>query len=93
MLYDESEVLLEGKILKGEEVVRSGESLTFNAYLVDVGDPEGVLKASDGSRDSSMRRKEFKSPSVSVGICSTCASLSHNLFLHTCTDVFRLIFV
>ncbi|KAK4802601.1 hypothetical protein SAY86_000804 [Trapa natans] len=66
MLYDESETLLECRILKGEEAVGSGESLVFNAYLVDIGDPEGVLKASNGSKGSWMRRKEFKSP-VSVG--------------------------
>ncbi|KAJ6678287.1 ZINC FINGER GRF-TYPE CONTAINING 1 [Salix viminalis] len=40
MLFDECEKLLECRILKDEEVVSSGETLTFNAFLVDVGDPE-----------------------------------------------------
>ncbi|KAH9719077.1 DUF2439 domain-containing protein [Citrus sinensis] len=39
-LYDECEKLLECRILKKDEVVSCGQSLTFNAYLVDVGDPE-----------------------------------------------------
>uniref|UniRef100_A0A2C9WHZ7 5'-3' DNA helicase ZGRF1-like N-terminal domain-containing protein n=1 Tax=Manihot esculenta TaxID=3983 RepID=A0A2C9WHZ7_MANES len=41
MLFDDCEKLLECRMLKGEEVVSSGETLTFNGYLVDVGDLEG----------------------------------------------------
>ncbi|PKI51728.1 hypothetical protein CRG98_027891 [Punica granatum] len=70
MLYDESETLLECRILKDEEFVRSGESLTFNAYLIDVGDPEGDLEASKDSKNSSMSRNEAMSPPVSAGIGS-----------------------
>lgn len=44
-LYDECDKLLECRILKQDEVVSSGEMLTFNAYLVDVGDPEGECTA------------------------------------------------
>jgi hypothetical protein len=40
MLFDECEKLLECRILKDEEVVSSSETLTFNSFLVDVGDPE-----------------------------------------------------
>ncbi|KAI4370139.1 hypothetical protein MLD38_018519 [Melastoma candidum] len=40
MLYDASEKLLECRLLKSGEVVRCGETLLFNAYLVDVGDLE-----------------------------------------------------
>lgn len=41
LLYDDCEKLLECRILKKDEVVNSGETLTFNAYLIDVADPEG----------------------------------------------------
>ncbi|GLU06657.1 hypothetical protein SLE2022_236640 [Rubroshorea leprosula] len=41
ILYDDCEKLLECRILRKDEDVTSGETLTFNAYLVDVGDPEG----------------------------------------------------
>lgn len=41
MLCDSSEKLLECRLLKSDEVVRCGETLMFNAYLVDVGDLEG----------------------------------------------------
>lgn len=30
--------------MNNDEVVQSGETLTFNAYFVDVGDPEGDCK-------------------------------------------------
>ncbi|XP_057751878.1 uncharacterized protein LOC130969972 [Arachis stenosperma] len=40
-LYDEFEKLLVCRILKTEETVASGETLEFNGYLVDIGDPEG----------------------------------------------------
>ncbi|XP_044486104.1 uncharacterized protein LOC123211440 isoform X2 [Mangifera indica] len=43
-LYDDCENLLECRILNNDEVVQSGETLTFNAYFVDVGDPEGDCK-------------------------------------------------
>ncbi|XP_030501106.1 uncharacterized protein LOC115716449 isoform X1 [Cannabis sativa] len=40
-LYDECEKLLECKVLKNDEVVSCGESLTFNSFLIDVNDAEG----------------------------------------------------
>ncbi|XP_020539670.1 uncharacterized protein LOC105646024 isoform X2 [Jatropha curcas] len=77
MLFDDCEKLLECRILKGEEVVSSGETLAFNGYLVDVGDPEGEVdhkpvsglnlrererKISERPRPSLMNRHKFKSP-------------------------------
>ncbi|KAK3417779.1 hypothetical protein EUGRSUZ_H03743 [Eucalyptus grandis] len=44
MPYDGSEQLLECRILKNDEVIYSGESLMFNAYLVVVGEHEGGQK-------------------------------------------------
>ncbi|CAE6131931.1 unnamed protein product [Arabidopsis arenosa] len=46
MLYDESDNLLESRILKADEVVNTGETLTFQAYLVDICDPKDGSKAS-----------------------------------------------
>ncbi|MED6145888.1 hypothetical protein PIB30_029373 [Stylosanthes scabra] len=40
-LYDEFEKLLVCRILKTEETVSSGDTLEFNGYLVDIGDPQG----------------------------------------------------
>ncbi|KAI7725092.1 hypothetical protein M8C21_014235, partial [Ambrosia artemisiifolia] len=37
-LYDDCDKLLESKIVKLDDAVRSGETLTFGAYLVDIGD-------------------------------------------------------
>ncbi|XP_039169216.1 uncharacterized protein LOC104444044 [Eucalyptus grandis] len=59
MLYDDGDQLLECKILKNDEVVCSGETLTFNAYLVDVGEPEGGQKPLD---DTYARSRENKVP-------------------------------
>ncbi|KAF7828115.1 uncharacterized protein G2W53_019279 [Senna tora] len=52
MLYDECDKLLECRLLKKDEIVTSGESLTFNGYLVDIGDPEGGnIPVSDTNED------------------------------------------
>ncbi|CAI0441721.1 unnamed protein product [Linum tenue] len=74
MLFDEFEKLLECRVLKDEEVVSSGESLTFNSYLVDVGDPEGH-RMPVPERDKKMpqrgpsvaTRQKFRSPSINYG--------------------------
>ncbi|KAK9926354.1 hypothetical protein M0R45_023590 [Rubus argutus] len=42
LLYDDCEKLLECRILKKDEAVSSGETLTFNAFLVDVNDAESA---------------------------------------------------
>ncbi|VVB08747.1 unnamed protein product [Arabis nemorensis] len=48
MLYDEADNMLESRMLKADEVVSSGETLTFQAYLVDICDPkEGNKPSSD----------------------------------------------
>ncbi|KAI6707009.1 hypothetical protein NL676_009971 [Syzygium grande] len=60
MLYDDSEQLLECRILKNDEVVSSGETLTFNAYLVDVGEPEGGQKPPDDTYTRSQENKVLK---------------------------------
>ncbi|KAK2985538.1 hypothetical protein RJ640_015863 [Escallonia rubra] len=44
VLYDDSEKLLDSRFVKMDDVVRSGETLTFGAYLFDIGDPEGEQK-------------------------------------------------
>ncbi|KAL8263900.1 hypothetical protein R6Q59_022030 [Mikania micrantha] len=43
-LYDDCDQLLDSKIIKLDDAVRPGETLTFGAYLVDVGDPHGETK-------------------------------------------------
>ncbi|KAL9691111.1 hypothetical protein QQ045_011529 [Rhodiola kirilowii] len=40
-LYDDCENVLEIRILKNDEIVKAGETLTFHSHLVDVGDCEG----------------------------------------------------
>ncbi|CAK9159601.1 unnamed protein product, partial [Ilex paraguariensis] len=35
---------LESRFVKKEDVIRSGETLEFDAYLVDIGDPHGDHK-------------------------------------------------
>nr|XP_016494136.1 PREDICTED: uncharacterized protein LOC107813383 isoform X2 [Nicotiana tabacum] len=41
MLYDDCEKLLGIKILKNDDDVKTGETLPFDSYLVDIGDPHG----------------------------------------------------
>lgn len=44
MLYDETRKLLNSRFLKREQVIRTGVSFVFDAYLVDIGEPEGNNK-------------------------------------------------
>ncbi|PHT57826.1 hypothetical protein CQW23_00189 [Capsicum baccatum] len=44
MLYDDYEKLLGVKILKSDTDVKTGETLAFDSYLVDIGDPHGDYK-------------------------------------------------
>ena len=44
MLFDASKKLLNSRFLKKDEVMRSGESIAFDAHLVEIGEPDGELK-------------------------------------------------
>ncbi|KAK9275528.1 hypothetical protein L1049_022795 [Liquidambar formosana] len=77
LLYDDCEKLLDSRFLKKDEVVGSGETLTFDAYLVDVGDPEGNHKPMSDlnfqGRDKKITEKsgllhaqKFRNTSISV---------------------------
>ncbi|KAL2342652.1 hypothetical protein Fmac_003937 [Flemingia macrophylla] len=67
-LYDECEKLLECRLLKSDETVTSGETLVFNGYLVDIGDPEGDNKPeSDLNVDRKHKNQSrFRTPSDST---------------------------
>lgn len=41
MLYDEMRKVLNSGFLRRDEVIRTGVSFVFDAYLVDIGEPEG----------------------------------------------------
>ena len=73
-LYDECEKLLECRLLKNDEIVTSGETLIFNGYLVDIGDPEGGNKPeSDLNVDRKLKNySRFRTPS---GLNSLIVSL------------------
>lgn len=88
MLYDEADNLLESRMLKADEVVSSGETLTFQAYLVDICDPkEGNKPSSDPKvqpsdqgcvrKSFSVLRPNFKKSSLHSGIMS-CYQDSQN---------------
>lgn len=79
MLYDDCEKLLVCRILKNDDVVKSGETLEFNSYLVDIGDLDGDLKTIPNvnlpARDKKTTDKaglihghKFKHHSVPIGI-------------------------
>ncbi|EYU45254.1 hypothetical protein MIMGU_mgv1a022355mg, partial [Erythranthe guttata] len=44
MLYDEWDKILESRFVKKDDVIRSGESLSFGSYLVDIGELCGRQK-------------------------------------------------
>jgi hypothetical protein len=41
MLYDASKRQLDCRFLKKDEIISSGESISFDAHLVDIGEPGG----------------------------------------------------
>ena len=45
MLYDATRTLLDSRFLKKDEIIRSGESLAFDAHLVDIGETEEIHKS------------------------------------------------
>lgn len=63
LLYDEADNLLESRMLKSNEVVSSGERLTFQAYLVDVCEPKDESEPASSSdpkpQPSVQHRKPF----------------------------------
>lgn len=62
-MYDDCDKLLDSRIVKLDDAVRSGETLTFGAYLVDIGDPHGESKPIPNpilQRDKTMSDRDGK---------------------------------
>lgn len=83
LLYDDCEKLLECRILKKDEAVCSGETLTFNAFLVDVNDAESGAgdqkpKAGVSSGENDMKFSEKRAKSC---MDSSILSLMSILFI------------
>uniref|UniRef100_A0A7N2LZN9 RPW8 domain-containing protein n=1 Tax=Quercus lobata TaxID=97700 RepID=A0A7N2LZN9_QUELO len=45
LLYDASRKLIDSRFLNKGEAIRSGESIAFDAHLIDIGEPEGNYKS------------------------------------------------
>lgn len=81
LLYDDCDKLLECRILKKDEAVSSGETLAFNAFLVDVNDAEsaggdqkpipGFNSQAKDVKFSEKRAKSCMNSSISVAIVSS----------------------
>lgn len=41
MLFDTSRKLLDSRFLKKDDVIKSGESIAFDSYLIDIGEQQG----------------------------------------------------
>ncbi|KAI4315551.1 hypothetical protein L6164_028348 [Bauhinia variegata] len=63
LLYDDCEKLLECRLLKNDEIVKSGETLLFNSYLIDIGDPEGENKPTSDLNKNIFKRSNLFSES------------------------------
>ncbi|KAK9145646.1 hypothetical protein Sjap_005549 [Stephania japonica] len=57
MLYDSTRKVLNTRFLKKDEVVRSGETLVFDAHLVDVGEPKENNEGAAGSTGGQQKQK------------------------------------
>lgn len=67
MLYDDCEKLLYCKVLKKEEVIRPGETLTFDTCLIDIGDPEGDHKTLSDLNPQGKNEKIMENSRLSNG--------------------------
>ncbi|CAL5214982.1 unnamed protein product [Lathyrus oleraceus] len=67
-LYDECEKLLECRLLNSNETVASGETLTFNGHLVDIGSLEGENKPESQLNVDKKQKNvfRFRTPDVKV---------------------------
>ena len=45
LLYDATRKLIDSRFLKKGEAIRSGESIAFDAHLIDIREPEGNYKS------------------------------------------------
>ncbi|CAG7862608.1 unnamed protein product [Brassica rapa] len=83
LLYDEAENLLESRMLKANEVVDSGESLSFQSYLVDVCEPNPHSNPSEHSvqhpKPFAPLRPSFKKPNLANSFASKNLSPSHKM--------------
>lgn len=69
MLYDEYDKLLESRFVKKDDVIKSGESMTFDSYLVDIGEQCGENKpfSSLNCPDNNKKVKQKLSSSCNHG--------------------------
>lgn len=79
MLYNECETLLDSRFVKTDDNIRSGETLTFGAYLVDIGDRHREHKPTSNlnlqgmdkkinKKARSLHERSFKTNSSSIGM-------------------------
>ena len=79
LLYDEAENLLESRMLKANEVVDSGERLSFQAYLVDVCEPNPSEHSVQHPKPLAPLRPSFKKPNLANSFASKSLSPSHKM--------------
>ncbi|KAF5204953.1 Dde family endonuclease [Thalictrum thalictroides] len=81
VLYDDSEKQLDSRYLKKDEVVKCGETLTFDGYLVDIGDLEENCKPLVESFDRfhGKEAETEKSGSGKSAVPDNCTNVQNNL--------------
>ncbi|KAL9166995.1 hypothetical protein ABFS82_05G067400 [Erythranthe guttata] len=62
MLYDEWDKILESRFVKKDDVIRSGESLSFGSYLVDIGELCGRQKPTSTANCQEKETKVSEKP-------------------------------
>ncbi|XP_076900596.1 uncharacterized protein LOC143554802 [Bidens hawaiensis] len=83
-LYDDCDKLLESKIVKLDDAVRPGETITFGAYLVDIGDPDGETKPIPNpilQRDKVMADRKGALNNKTNMACHMCRNIADRLIL------------
>lgn len=65
ILYDDCENILHSRFVKKDEIIKSGETLAFDCYLVDIGEPHGDGKPLPVFNTKvTMTSKSFQSPKI-----------------------------
>ena len=69
MLFDESRKLLDSRFLKNDDIIRPGESIAFDTYLVDIGELQGNHKPDcsvQGENFNNVERVKMDSQHTSI---------------------------
>lgn len=71
ILYDDCDTILHSRFVKKDDIIKSGETLAFDSYLVDIGDLHGDRKPLPKfEKKVTMVSKSFQTPKFGTATAS-----------------------